>query len=205
MIALFAAVAAAFALARPGISGAIAGVAIATALVPPLCSVGISLAYGHWLNAFGAAALYLTNLVAIALASSVTFLLMGVTSSRALPRFRRLARLASAALVAVLLLFSIPLGTSLAGRINAGSVRPIGYPVKRTVARAIRARIDQEKDVDLMFMARAAAEEMVVIYVASENDVPRQLSDDLVRIVRDEMEDDELGVLVFAVRLAWKS
>ena len=54
LIAVFAAAAATFAMARPNISGAIAGVAIATALVPPVCAVGISLAHGAWLNAFGA-------------------------------------------------------------------------------------------------------------------------------------------------------
>ena len=46
LIAVFAAAAATFAMARPNIAGAIAGVAIATALVPPVCAVGISLANG---------------------------------------------------------------------------------------------------------------------------------------------------------------
>jgi uncharacterized membrane protein len=47
LIALFAAAAATFAMARPSIVGAIAGVAIATALVPPVCAIGISLANGN--------------------------------------------------------------------------------------------------------------------------------------------------------------
>ena len=45
-VAVASAAAAAYALARPNLVGSIAGVAIATALVPPLCSVGLSLAYG---------------------------------------------------------------------------------------------------------------------------------------------------------------
>jgi uncharacterized hydrophobic protein (TIGR00271 family) len=92
LIALFAAVAATVALARPGLSGAVAGVAIATALVPPLCSVGISLAYQGWLNAFGAGALFVTNLIAIVLASAFTFFLMGVTSASSLKVYRHIAR-----------------------------------------------------------------------------------------------------------------
>ena len=67
-IALCSAVAAAYAMARPNIIGAVAGVAIATALVPPLCSVGISLAYHEYLNALGSALLFLINLLAIVLA-----------------------------------------------------------------------------------------------------------------------------------------
>ncbi len=203
-IALFAAVAAAFALARPGISGAIAGVAIATALVPPLCSVGVSLAYSHWLNALGAAALFLTNLVAIILSSALTFSLLGVTPARVLARYRRYAQIIAVSLVAVLLIFSIPLGRSLSTKITEGSVRPLGYPVKRSVARAIQARVEQETGVELMFMARSSISNEVVIYVASASDISRQLADDLTRIVRTEMAKDTLGVRVFAVRLAWQ-
>jgi uncharacterized membrane protein len=47
LIALFAAAAATFAMARPSIVGTIAGVAIATALMPPVCAIGISLANGN--------------------------------------------------------------------------------------------------------------------------------------------------------------
>ena len=51
-------VAAAYALARPSLVGSIAGVAIATALVPPLCATGLSLAYRDYANAEGAALLF---------------------------------------------------------------------------------------------------------------------------------------------------
>ncbi len=86
LIAVFAAAAATVAMARPNISGAIAGVAIATALVPPVCSIGISFAAGAWMNGFGAALLFFTNLVAIIVMSSFTFSLLGVTAERALPQ-----------------------------------------------------------------------------------------------------------------------
>jgi len=130
---------------------------------------------------------------------------MGVTPARALARYRRFAQWVAVTLVTVLLVFSIPLGSSLSARITGGSVRPLGYPVKRTLARAIQGRVAQETGVELMFMARSSIANAVVIYVASQLDVSRRLANDLTRIVRAEMEDDELGVHVFAVRLAWKS
>jgi uncharacterized hydrophobic protein (TIGR00271 family) len=83
MIALFSACAAAYALARPNLVGAVAGVAIATALVPPLCSAGISVAYQQYEIAGGAALLFATNLVAIILGAAVTFRYLGVTSAEA--------------------------------------------------------------------------------------------------------------------------
>lgn len=53
-IALAGGMAAAFALAMPSISAALPGVAIATALMPPLCTVGIGVAMGRWDVAGGA-------------------------------------------------------------------------------------------------------------------------------------------------------
>ena len=48
LIALAGGLAAAFALAMPNISAALPGVAIATALMPPLCTVGVGLAFRRW-------------------------------------------------------------------------------------------------------------------------------------------------------------
>lgn len=47
------------------------GVAIATALMPPLCTVGYSIANGHWAYMAGALYLYLINSIFIALATFV--------------------------------------------------------------------------------------------------------------------------------------
>ncbi|GAB4536311.1 MAG: hypothetical protein Fur0018_26910 [Anaerolineales bacterium] len=77
MIALAGGLAAVFALAQPQISAALPGVAIATALMPPLCTVGIGLALGEWRIAGGAMLLFLTNLIAIAFASMLVFVAMG--------------------------------------------------------------------------------------------------------------------------------
>ncbi len=76
-IALAGGLAAAYALTRPNISAALPGVAIATALMPPLCTVGIGIALGHWDVAGGALLLFVTNSITIAFASALVFFLRG--------------------------------------------------------------------------------------------------------------------------------
>lgn len=83
-IALAAGAAGAFAYTRQGISSTLAGIAIAVALVPPLCTVGVVLAEGQDLspevglaldvyNAKGPLLLYLTNFIGIVFAASLVF------------------------------------------------------------------------------------------------------------------------------------
>lgn len=76
-IALAGGMAAAFAMAMPNISAALPGVAIATALMPPLCTVGIALALGRWTEAGGAFLLFVTNAVTIAFAATLVFFVLG--------------------------------------------------------------------------------------------------------------------------------
>lgn len=80
MIALAGGAAGAFATVSPRLSSAGVGVAIATALVPPLSSSSILLIRGEYRLAFGAFLLAFVNIVAIQLASSVVMWLMGFRS-----------------------------------------------------------------------------------------------------------------------------
>ncbi len=77
LIALAGGLAAAFALAQPSLSAALPGVAIATALMPPLGVVGIGIAMGRWEVAGGAFLLFVTNSVTIAFASMLVFFALG--------------------------------------------------------------------------------------------------------------------------------
>lgn len=77
MIALGGGAAGAYATVSPKMSVGLVGVAIATALVPPLASCSICLAHGEPALAWGAFVLFLTNLVAIQFASSVVMWLHG--------------------------------------------------------------------------------------------------------------------------------
>ncbi|MGE5221518.1 MAG: DUF389 domain-containing protein, partial [Omnitrophica WOR_2 bacterium] len=69
--------AAAYALAQPRLSAALPGVAIATAIMPPLCSVGIGLSLGNSDVWSGASLLFLTNLVTISFAGILLFIALG--------------------------------------------------------------------------------------------------------------------------------
>lgn len=205
LIAVFAAAAATFAMARPGIVGAIAGVAIATALVPPVCALGISLAFGKWLNAFGAATLFFTNLLAIIVMSCFTFMLLGVTSSRALPRHRRLARLGQLGLVGLMLVIAGPLSTALMAQLEEGKNVPVAYPVTRELARALYKQVAQDEGVEIMLMARPRGKDRVMIHIASRDELPPSYANRLRKIVRDAMDYPELPVSVVAVRGWWRS
>jgi len=81
-IALAGGMAAAFAMAMPSISAALPGVAIATALMPPLCTVGVGIAMGRWDVAGGALLLFVTNAVTIAFAAMLVFSAVGFTIKR---------------------------------------------------------------------------------------------------------------------------
>ena len=63
IIALASGLAGAFAMINKRISPALPGVAISTALVPPLATVGLCLAAGNWAWAGGAFMLFLVNLL----------------------------------------------------------------------------------------------------------------------------------------------
>ena len=72
LIGFFGGVALVVARAKKGtIASVIFGVAIATALMPPLCTVGFSLAISNWSYALGALYLFLINTIFIALATFV--------------------------------------------------------------------------------------------------------------------------------------
>ncbi|GMG85779.1 DUF389 domain-containing protein [Biformimicrobium ophioploci] len=83
-IAIAAGGAGAYAFTRPNVSSALAGIAIAVALVPPLCTVGIALALGQEasievgiiiddLSARGPFLLFLTNFFGIVFAATLVF------------------------------------------------------------------------------------------------------------------------------------
>ena len=88
IIAFLSGAAAAYAFARPSLFVAIAGVAVAAALVPPIATAGISLGNGHFRNAEGAALLFVVNLIAIILGSATVYLGMGITAGHTVFRLK---------------------------------------------------------------------------------------------------------------------
>lgn len=95
-----------YAKVQPRLSSTLAGTAIAVALMPPLCVIGLGIAQLNGSLSVGASLLYLTNLLGITLSCMVAFLIAGYSP------FQR-ARRPLGAVVFLTGLLVIPLGLSL--------------------------------------------------------------------------------------------
>ncbi|SEK76282.1 uncharacterized hydrophobic domain-containing protein [Maribacter orientalis] len=81
-IAILAGAAGAWGYYRSEFSTILSGVAIAVALVPPLCTCGIMLEQGHFILAYGSILLFVTNLIGITFASILVFFVLGLKNSK---------------------------------------------------------------------------------------------------------------------------
>ena len=109
-IALAAGAAGAYALVRREVSDALPGVAVAVALVPPLATVGATLALGRPDLSWGALLLYLTNLAAIVLVGAVVFILTGFVPRARIIRSELKIRAGLITAIVAVLAVSVPLG-----------------------------------------------------------------------------------------------
>ena len=81
-VALVSGIAASYCLAQPGLFSALAGVAIAAALVPPIATTGIALSFQCPFIAAGAAFLFATNVVTIILGAALIFFIIGIRGAK---------------------------------------------------------------------------------------------------------------------------
>ncbi len=79
-VAVISGIAAAYGYSDSKVGESLAGVAIAVALVPPLCVSGIGLGWGSFSMFYNAFLLFLTNFAGIVFAAGVTFYLLGYAS-----------------------------------------------------------------------------------------------------------------------------
>lgn len=140
IIAMAGGLAAAYSLAQPHLSAALPGVAIATALMPPLSTIGIGIALGRWDIAGGATLLFMTNATTIAFAATLIFFLEGFV-----PKFKKTeGKLPKTLMIAGLLtgLLLIPL-TVIGARLvtQAGENRLINNIVETEIAEIENAEI----------------------------------------------------------------
>jgi uncharacterized hydrophobic protein (TIGR00271 family) len=96
-----------YAKVQPKVSATLAGTAIAVALMPPICVIGLGLSQANWSLSLGASLLYLTNLLGITLSCMLTSLMAGYTPLHRAGK----ALLWALALTTILV---IPLGVSFA-------------------------------------------------------------------------------------------
>ncbi|APG63577.1 hypothetical protein LPB140_04515 [Sphingorhabdus lutea] len=107
-VALFSAAAGAYAMIK-GREGTIVGVAIATALMPPLAVVGFGLATLNWTVFWGALLLFITNFATIALTAAVMARIYDFRSSLS----PRQTRAQTIGIIISFFIFALPLGLTL--------------------------------------------------------------------------------------------
>lgn len=122
---------------RPAVGDALPGTAIAVALMPPLCVIGLALSQGEWEAAQGASLLYLTNLIGINLACLSVYVLGGYAGSNELSR-----TLSWGVSVALIALLAVPLGISFWQLLSQAQVNDSIQKI--LVTRAIADRQDVE-------------------------------------------------------------
>ena len=170
LVAIFSALAGGYATVR-GRGETIVGVAIATALMPPLAVVGFGLATADWPVFTGALTLFLTNFVAIALSATVMAKFYGFGSHLSPEQ----GRAQGWAILGVFLLLAVPLGFSL---------RQIAWETltTRKVRDTIAEVIGQEARIDVLdpdFAAKPVTFRAVVITPAFVADASQKIADRL--------------------------
>ena len=148
-VAFVSGVAASYCLARPKLGAALAGVAIAAALVPPIATVGIALSFGETAVARGAALLFATNVVAIVLGAAINFYAAGIRGNRKKPTQGRplWARRAILSLLVLCILLAIPLGSTILSSVmekkNQLLDRRIPQGLRPEIERMVREKMPQ--------------------------------------------------------------
>ena len=117
------------------VSPALPGVAIATALNPPIAAIGLCLACGAYQGAWGAFVLFFANVLAILVVGALLFLASGFVTRAEIGSLRGLARRFSAALVGLLLVAGL-LSSYLYGLVrNLRTERAINAVLDEALAR----------------------------------------------------------------------
>ena len=160
------------------LSGVMVGVAIATALVPPLSTVAFGLVTGRMDFALGAALLFLTNTLAIAFAATIVARLNHFGPSLT----RQHTAMQVVGIVAALGILSIPLALSL-----NGIVREIG--ARGTVLAELDRLLGKGDRVDGLTV-RMEGDEVAVDGVVLVDRYASQLNSDLARQVRAKLKRD---------------
>lgn len=197
VIALAGGLAAAYAMTRPNLSATLPGVAIATALMPPLCTIGIGIALNRWDVAGGASLLFITNAVTIAFASALVFFLRGFSvearrTGKRLPRSLML----SAILVVILL---VPLSYySVKFFREAAENRLINDVVAQEVIRLGSTQlvdvqvIHQDSELQLVITIRTSKalsyEEVVALQEAIVAGINRSVSLRIEQVIAEELD-----------------
>ena len=178
---------AAYALGRPGLANTLAGVAIAAALVPPLCVIGIGLTNDQPVVAANSAILLLTNLVAIILSAAGAFSLLGIRGKKTADGDSSWARKSVLVLIMLSVILLLPLLSNVVETKRRGQNKPLTYPVAAHVQEEVEAYLESVPGVQLITIARVSVEptSAVNIMLSATGKLPFGIKDELTRLVRD--------------------
>ena len=204
VIALASGMVAAYAMGRPNVSGTLAGVAIAAALLPPLAVVGIGLTNDELIIAGNAAILFATNLVAIILGAALIFRLLGMHIPAGETARSRWVRRATISFTLLAVILSAPLLRNVLEKSREGLARPAIYPVSENVRNAVWEYIGNQPGLNMIAMARHSVEPDtgITLMVTSARPIKSSVKDELVQIVRTVRGDENAIVRVFALQEA---
>jgi hypothetical protein len=183
-------------------------VAIATALVPPLCSCGIALAYRQYPESVGALSLLIANVLAIIVAAAITFRMMGLTAVTAARKPQAWVRYVVAALGMCMMILSIPLISVFYKHVQEGKNSVYAYALTTQARNALLEHIEKKPGVQVIFAGRSGIDRDIDpvdigIILSSKYPLPRSEADEVVELLRRTMENPNLRVMVECVAAGW--
>ncbi|NDJ52593.1 MAG: DUF389 domain-containing protein [Chloroflexi bacterium] len=180
-VALVSGLAGAYVIAREEVSNALPGVAIAAALMPPVCTIGIGIALGDVQIAGGATLLFTANLAGIVFAGAAIFLLLGI---RPPPRDedRRFLRQGLTISLLSLIVISIPLAIFLSNAVQQDSVQGEA----RTIIETEIADWGEVEVTDFR-VEFEGGQPTVFATLLTSDEVPQEAIDDLMLRLQDQL------------------
>jgi len=192
LIAFLAGVAAGYAMARPKLSGALPGVAISVALVPPLAAAGIALGSMDWMIALGALMLVATNMVAIVLGSAMVFRIHGIRTPEAQKTtIIRMKRILLGLGLAMVLMIA-PLVFTLVEQLRMGQAMPESLTLSEDLWFKLHDRLEREEGIDFITGVRASAErpEDIALLISASRRVSGKLLAEIDQIIDEGIGED---------------
>jgi uncharacterized hydrophobic protein (TIGR00271 family) len=178
LVAVLAGFAGAYAMINERLSPALPGVAIATAIVPPLANVGLCLAVGAYQGAYGSFLLFLANFLAILVVSSLVFIAGGLAQAVPLVKWGLVRRFGIPTLgfMAVTVLLTPPL-------VHIVKDRYLTSAIKRVISK----QLDQLPTTAMFRMNHE--EHRGQLYILATVRTPRVIEPYRVKVIQDALNN----------------
>ena len=184
LIAIISGMAAAYCYARPRLVSALAGVAIAAALIPPIATAGIAIAMNEQKIAFGATLLFTTNVVFIIIGAGITFLMLGIRAKKNQNSLNIWTRRFALAIVIVAAIHIVPLSSVLMSKVSS------------ELSKNENKIDDLEGQIRQLIIKDTGEDLLIKIEVSNDNNDTKIL---LIDVMSDEFKSDEIIKEMLAV------